>query len=185
MARAYTRVKDLPTLEVTLVEPTRRQRNGERSHHSGEEENQTREFVSWDGEECKDAGYCLFGNSKGLMVKAPHLSSEEMLSLIVETGRQYPKAFHVGYAFYYDVNWIVKDLPKIRIAVLHKTGKVTWKGYTIEHIPHKIFTVTKQDEASKKKIRVRIDDVFTYFRTRFDKALIKYGIGTEEERARR
>lgn len=183
MPSAYTKVKDLGKFDVTIVEPKRRSRGGGRSHHSEEEENQTREFITWDGEECKDAGYCLFGNSKGLMVKAPHLTSEEMLDLIIETGKQYPKAFHVGYAFYYDVNWIVKDFPKARIAVLHKVGKVNWNGYTVEHIPHKILTVSKTDPVTKKKIRVRIDDCFTYFRTRFDKALIKYGIGTPEERA--
>jgi hypothetical protein len=104
-----------------------------------------------------------------------------MLGLIIESGQKHPNSFNVGYAFYYDVNQILKDLGKLRIAVLHKTGRVVWRGYHIEHIPHKIFTVSKYVEDAGKRVRVRIDDVFTYFRSRFDDALIKYGIGSVEE----
>lgn len=144
--------------------------------------NAVKEFIAWDGEETRDAGYCLFGNSKGQMICKPNLSSEEMLSVIIDSGRCFPRAFHVGFAFYYDVNWILRDLEKVRIAILHKRGKVRWHGYLIEHIPHKIFTVSKFDDSTGKTIRVRIDDCFTFFRQRFDAALVKYGIGTAEER---
>jgi hypothetical protein len=164
------------SLSIQLVTPTKETSHRKNSRYKSSA-NATKEFVAWDGEECKDAGYCLFGNSKGLYLRRPHLSSEEMLDLIIQTGKKFPNRFHVGYAFYYDVNQILKDIGKLRIAVLHKKGRVTWKGYTIEHIPHKIFIVTKWDQESKKKIRVRIDDCFTYFRSRFDKALKKYGVG--------
>lgn len=145
--------------------------------------NATKEFIAWDGEECRDTGYSLFGNSKGISVCRPNLGTEEMLACIIETGKQFPNRFHVGFAFYYDVNHILKDIGKLRIAILHRTKRVTWSGYTIEHIPHKIFTVSKFDAETGREISVRIDDCFTYFRQRFDAALIKYGIGTEEERA--
>lgn len=141
--------------------------------------NSKKQFIAWDGEECRDAGYCLFGNSTGLYVRSPFLSTREMLDLIIQTGREHPGAFHVGFAFYYDVNQILKDIGKVRIAVLHKCGKVMWNGYTIEHIPHKIFTVSKFDEESNKVIRVRIDDCWTYFRCRFDAACRKYGVGLD------
>ena len=159
-------------------------KQGKRSHKGkGTEDAGTRPFVVWDGEECKDAGYCLFGSSAGLYARKPHLSTREMLELIIDTGKAVPNAFHVGFAFYYDVNQILKDLSKLRIAVLHKTGKVMWEGFQIEHVPHKIFTVSKFDDETGKKIKVRIDDCFSYFRQRFDKALIKYDIGSREERA--
>lgn len=142
----------------------------------------TRPFVAWDGEETRDCGYCLFGSSYGIRARKRSLSTREMLEVIIDTGKAVPNAFHVGFAFFYDVNQILKDLSKLRMAVLHKTGRVSWEGYSIEHIPHKIFIVSKFDEETGKKIKVRIDDVFSYFRTRFDKALIKYGIGDEETR---
>lgn len=170
------RPKEIGTpLKLSIVEetkPTSHRRNSRWKGHA----NATKEFIAWDGEETRDKGYCLFGNSKGLFLRQPNLSTEDMLELIIETGRQYPNRFHVGYAFYYDVNQILKDIGKMRIAVLHKTNRVSWNGYTIEHIPHKIFTVSKYDEEMGRRIRVRIDDCFTYFRNRFDKALRKYGI---------
>jgi hypothetical protein len=175
------KIKECATpLEFRIVEQKKETSHRKNSKWKGHA-NATKEFIAWDGEETRDKGYCLFGNSKGLYARKPHLGTEEMLELIIETGRQYPNRFHVGYAFYYDVNQILKDIGKMRIAVLHKTNRVTWNGYTIEHIPHKIFTVSKYDVESGKRIRVRIDDCFTYFRSRFDKALKKYGVGSKEE----
>lgn len=139
-------------------------------------------FISWDGEETRDAGYCLFGNSAGMEICHPQLSTKEMLELIFETGKKHPNSFHVAFSFYYDVNQIIKDVDRLHVGVLHRLKHVTWGGYLIEYIPHKIFTVSKLDDVSGKRVKVRIDDVFSFFRTRYDKALVKYGIGTEEER---
>lgn len=158
-------------LQVTTV------KNKKRNWHG--DANAKKPFVAWDGEECKDAGYCLFGSSVGLYIRKPHLSTEEMLDLIIRTGKAAPGAFHVGFSFYYDVNQILKDIGKLRIAILHKRNRVTWHNYTIEYIPHKIFTVSRFDDEAGKIVRVRIDDCWTYFRSRFDKALEKYGIGLE------
>jgi hypothetical protein len=137
--------------------------------------NETAPFVAWDGEECRDAGYCLFGNNLGKRMREPFLPTERMLSLIIETGIAKPRAFHIGYSFFYDVNQILQDLDRLHIGVLHRMGHVTWRGFRIEYIPHKIFTV------SKEGVRVRIDDIFSFFRARYDKPLIKYGVGTEEQ----
>lgn len=167
--------KQLPKLDFSQIELDR----AAKTKHGSV--NATKQFIAWDGEETRDCGYCLFGNSKGFMLRKPNLSTDEMLALIIDTGRAHPSAFHVGFAFYYDVNWILKDIGKLRIAILHKRGRVSYNGYSIQHIPHKIFTVSKMDAESSRTIRVRIDDCFTFFRQRFDKALIKYGIGTKEE----
>jgi len=154
-------------IEVRAKVRPPRSKNGQR--------NSNRRFISWDGEECRDAGYCLFGASTGEYLRNPYLGTEEMLRLILEVGSKHPGAFHVGFAFYYDVNQILKDIGKLRIAILHKKGRVSWNGYTIEHIPHKIFTVKGHYDG--REVVVRIDDCWTYFRCRFDKALQKYGIG--------
>ena len=166
--------------QVRLKEPLKWETVKDARTHT-QKKNINRRFIMWDGEETRDAGYCLFGNSVGFEICSPHISSEEMLDLIIRTGKAYPQAFHVAYVFYYDVNHILKDIGKLRIAILHKTGKVSWKGYRIEYIPHKIFTVSKADMDTGKVVKVRIDDVFSFFRKRFDEALKKFDIGDSDE----
>jgi hypothetical protein len=151
--------------------------SGSRQRQHKQRRNSTRRFIAWDGEETKDAGYCLFGASVGIYLQKPHLSSVEMLELLLDVSDKYPDAFHVGYAFDYDVNQIIKDMDKLHVAVLHQLGHVTWQGYRIAHIPHKILKVSDKN----KQRTIRLDDGFHYFRTRFDKALIKYKIGTPDE----
>lgn len=129
-------------------------------------------FIFWDGEATQDRGYCLFGNSEGLYLQEPReLSTLECLQLILHSAKEHPNGSNISFAFDYDVNNILRDLPWPKLLVLHETGRVSWQGYRIEHIPHKIFKVSKDDT------RIKIDDVFSYFRTRFDRALKKYGIG--------
>jgi hypothetical protein len=137
-------------------------------------------FIAWDGEETRDAGYCLFGASVGGLppdasttLQHPHLRSAAMLDLLLETAATYPAAFHVSYSFDYDVNWILRELSWPDLITLKVKGKVIWNGFTIEHIPHKIFKVERD------KVRIRIDDVFSFFRSRYDKALQKYEISEQ------
>lgn len=145
--------------------------------------NATKQFIAWDGEAIEDM-YYLFGNSAGLYIEGDRrfLNTEEMLDLIVLTGDTYPEAFHIGFVFDYDVNNILRDLSFVHLAVLKKQGFVRWRGYEIHHVPAKIFKVRKLDATGKRATRtVRIDDIFSYFRSRYDKVLVKYGIGTKEE----
>jgi hypothetical protein len=155
----------------------------EPSKSKGDIKNATKPFISWDGEAIDDM-YCLFGASSGEYMYSPKraLTTLECLELIIETGTRHPDAFHIGFVFDYDVNNILRDLSFVHLTVLKKQGHVTWKGYEIHHVPSKIFKVRKMDAAGKKAVaQVRIDDVFSYFRARYDKVLIKYGVGTEAE----
>jgi hypothetical protein len=140
-------------------------------------------FIFWDGEECKDAGYCLFGCSvygqppdSLTYVQVPFLRTRQMLDLILDVGARFPGAAHVWFSADYDVNWILRELSWPELITLAVKGKVEWDGYTIEHIPGKIFKVAKDG------IRVRIDDCFSFFRQRYDKALYKYDISTGDIR---
>src|ERR1700744_997304 len=78
-----------------------RQRERERNHHAGEESrgpaNSIREFVFWDGEGPQDTGYSLIGNSLGMEICKPRLSTTDCLDLILQCGREYPHRIHVGY----------------------------------------------------------------------------------------
>lgn len=86
---------------------------------------------------------------------------------------------HIGFAFSYDVNMILRDLPPKSMMELKEQTWVYWKGYRIEHIPKKWFTVT--GEYSGKKITVRIQDIFSFFACSFVKALRGWNVGTPEE----
>lgn len=136
-----------------------------------------RPFVAWDGEGTTDTGYSLFGNSEGYEICAPGLSSKECLELIIECETDMPEAIHVGFAFTYDVNWILKDMPWPALLMLHKTNRVFWGDYDIEYIPHKWFKVKKDGVIAK------IFDVFSFFNSSYMTALNEYKIGDVEIRA--
>jgi hypothetical protein len=139
-------------------------------------------FIFWDGEETQDKGYCLFGCSvfgaspdSGWFLQKPFLRTREMLDLLLDISAEYPGSSHVAFSFDYDVNQILCDLPWTHLMTLRAKGKVEWRGYLIEHIPHKIFKVKNMDTG----VRIRIDDIFSFFRCRYDKALRKHHIGDE------
>lgn len=147
----------------------------------------SRAFVGWDGEghntyavaasgECTvQHHYMLFGSSTGQYVSDFDLSTQACLDLILYVEEQDPDCFHVGFAFEYDVNMILRDLEWRHLAILYDTGQVIWRGYRIKHIPHKIFSV------SKNGVSATIFDVFGFFHTSYLRALSKHGIGTAEQ----
>jgi hypothetical protein len=146
-----------------------------------------REFIAWDGEGvrqfiCHPSGliepdhpFTLFGASTGERIKYVNLSSIDCLELILEVERKHPKAIHVSFAFGYDTNMIIKDLPFRQLVLLKQKGSCHWKGYNLEYIPKKWFKV------SVKGVSAKIFDVFLFFNCPFGKAIRKYKIGTEEE----
>lgn len=134
-----------------------------------------RPFIGWDGEGYDlDTGkhcYMLFGASTGEYITGRDLGTIECLDLILFVESQNPTAFHVGFAFEYDVNMILKDLETRFLAVLHDAGSVIWNGYRIKHVPHKTFTV------SKNGVSATIYDVFGFFHQSYLSALGKFGLG--------
>jgi hypothetical protein len=138
----------------------------------------TKPFIMWDGEAVLDgAGYCLFGNSAGDELCGPRLTTKDMLDFMLDIGRKWRrKAFHFAYSFDYDVNEILQDLPWTALIMLRERSRCTWQGYEIAHIPHKSFKVKKDDAY------IKIDDVFSYFRSSYVKALVKYDVGSPGER---
>lgn len=143
-----------------------------------------RPFIAWDGEATQDAGYCLLGNSAGMELCSPDLDTESTLGFMVEAGSELREAFHISYVFDYDVNNILKDLDWPHLILLKELGTVKWHGYKIKHIPGKSFSV------SRDKRRIRIEDIFSYFRCPYctgnsenPGALDKYDIGSAGLRA--
>lgn len=142
-----------------------------------------RPFIGWDSEGydyyiCHSDGVIeigpqrtmLFGCSiPGEYITGMELSTQQMLDMILRVETMFPEAFHVGFAFEYDINQILRDLPWRMLSVLKTTGKVRWKGYRISHVPHKMLTVSKDGVAAT------IYDCFGYFHCKYITALKKYG----------
>lgn len=159
-----------------------------------------RPFVAWDGEGWTDHGsdrlcgvgvgreclgnkcvhhYCLFGSSAGNSIRGDSLATLDCLQLMLATAYRNPTAIHIGYAFSYDVNMILKDLPVKKIQELKDTTVTNWRGYRIEHIPKKWFHVS--GVYLGRKVSIRIQDVFSFFGGSFVNALKAWKVGTTDE----
>lgn len=142
------------------------------------ERNTVREFIAWDGEGINTYGpgrpqsYVLFGASTGDSITrrdGDTLSFNDCAELILSVGRTNPGAWHVGFAFDYDVNQIVRSLPYHYLRWLNKNGKVKYGPYHIAWRQGKSFRITKNTDGHTET--VTIFDCFSFFACSFVKAL--------------
>jgi hypothetical protein len=164
--------------EKTRIRKAKYDANVGRTNHHARDGTRTdriplaeREFIVWDGEGPQDTAYSLFGNSKGMEICYPTLSTSDCLAFIVEAGKRYPGAIHTSFGFMYDISNILKDLSWRHFGALLKFNRTVWKDYEIEVIPHKWFKV-KQGNVS-----VKIYDVHSFFASSLVGALEKWKIG--------
>lgn len=135
------------------------------------------QFIFWDGEGITPEGqarqnYVLFGNSAGFRIVGWALNTEQCLSLMMDTERKYPSAIHVGFAFGYDTEMILRDLSIRHLKILRARGHVRWHGYRIEYRKSKWLQVTHNTK--DEKLTIRIWDVWSFFATSFAKAVREY-----------
>jgi hypothetical protein len=148
-----------------------------------------RKFVAWDGEGMtKQTGkpqlYTLFGCSTGDYIENPDgLRMFDILDFIIDVGIKHPDAYHVGFAFGYDSNMIVRGMMERNLRYLHEKGHcrlrhpITKQTYVIMFRKGKWFSVTRQDKDWDRKsnpaakITVRIYDIFGFFTCSFVKAV--------------
>lgn len=133
----------------------------------------TRPFVGWDGEGItyegnKAQSYVLFGASTGDRISKPDLSTIDCLNLMLSVEVQHPDAIHVGFAFQYDVNMILRDLSRKYLLRLYHTHKCTWKGYRLEYRPGKWINVRYGSTT------MRLFDVWGFFQSSFVTACEKF-----------
>jgi hypothetical protein len=147
---------------------TRTATQGRNHHHSPMA---TREFIVWDGEGPQDTAYSLLGNSEGDELCYPTLKTEDCLKFLIDCARKYPDTIHVAYGFDYDVSNILRDLPWRCLAALRKFNRTVWRGYQIEHIPHKWFRVRYGH------VSVKLFDVHSFFAKPLIGALEEWSIG--------
>lgn len=172
--------------------PSTATRRDNRQRGAGKVSLEDKEFVAWDGEGMTINGrheYVLFGNSTGARLKMNEpggLQVEELLDFIVEQGIENPDANHVGFAFNYDVNMIIRNMPGKFIRKLHESanGFVRWKNYGITYRPSKWFQVTRYRPGYNSKTNpsasdtTRIYDIFGFFVCSFVSAVEKL-LGTD------
>lgn len=142
-----------------------------------------RRFIAWDGEGItRRAGraqdYVLFGCSAGYSIQGRSLSTVDCLELMISAEADNPDAYHVGFAFNYDVNMILKDVPRARLERLRNKKRIRWLDYAIEWYPSKWFQVSKGPKAAR--VTCRIWDVWGFFQSSFVAALSSY-LGEREE----
>ncbi len=147
---------------------------------------ETKPFVVWDGEgitfvDGDPQSYVLFGCYNGKTherIIGRRLSTIECLDFIHEQGKLNPGAWHVSFAFDYDVNMILRDLPEGALGRLRKHGHCFHGAYRIEHIPGKWLRVTTGIRFKNRRLRVSvtIEDIFSFFQTSFLKSCATYGI---------
>lgn len=143
-------------------------------------------FVAWDGEgitpeDQEQQNYVLFGNSLGYTIQTKgRLSTDECLAIIIDTERAHPNVIHVGFAFGYDVEMILRDLTIRHLHILRSKGRVHWRSYRLEYKRSKWFQVTR--EIDGKSVTAKIWDVWGFFQSSFVKA-IKDNIGNIPELA--
>jgi hypothetical protein len=156
----------------------------------------TRPFIFWDGEGYSvwvgsaDGAperrhfYMLFGCSHDLdnPLLGRDLGTVECLEYLLYIESSYPSAFHVGFAFDYDVNMILRDLPSRCLRHLADYGVVHWKRYRIAYIPGKRFTVSKGNpRRGEVRVSATIYDLFGFFHSKYTTSLLKFGVAKEED----
>jgi hypothetical protein len=146
-----------------------------RTSHNGKVRLRDREFIAWDGEGPRDAGYALFGSSAGDEICHPFLGTSECLDLVLGREHDSPDAIHVWYGSNYDVSMILKDAGWKCLNALKHWNRCIWRGYEIEHIPGKWFAVKCGGTTAK------LFDICSFFGGPYVQALQDMGIGTSEE----
>jgi DNA polymerase family B len=144
-----------------------------------------RPFVAIDGEglhKSGDSRYVLLAaqNSEPLF-KREGLGTKECLDYLLSLNqgrRNGVRPIFVWFAFDYDVNMILGDLPlkgeRGSIQQLRAENHTWWNDYKITYIPRKILKVKHEDR------RFHSTDIFTFYQCSFEKALQDWDIEVPE-----
>lgn len=141
-----------------------------------ESRSKSRPFVALDGEAAND-NYVLLASSDGRAIQTKKgLDTETCLEFLLNCPRgsgSGRKPIYVWFAFDYDVNMILGDLPlkgENSIEELKTTNTVKWRGYRITYIRRKIFRIARGNR------RHTSYDIWGFFQGSFENSLGKWGI---------
>lgn len=130
----------------------------------------SKEFVAWDGEGGdEDDGshtYFLLANSDGTSLQAREgLSTVRIFEAFLASRGN---VTNIGYGFNYDINCIIKDIPREFLERLYKEGRVRWNGYYIEWRPGKSLTIKQRNQT------FTLFDILPFFQKSFVSACDEY-----------
>lgn len=141
----------------------------------------SRPFIGIDGEGV-GSDYILLASQtpdRGLLEisrKPGRLGTRECLDFLLNLQRGSNaglKPIYVWFAFDYDVNMILQDVPftgRNSIAQLRETNRINWKGYRITYIRRKILRISRGNR------RHTSYDIWGFFQSTFERALTDWGI---------
>lgn len=145
-------------------------------------------FISIDGEGITDESgrhaYILVGSSSGKsLYRGTGLATQTAFEFLLAERSNCPRAIFVSFAFTYDVNMMLRDIPRPQLEELWNTGKLRWQAgpriaYVIEWRPHKMFSIYCGGRF------VKVYDVWGFFQSSFVKAIQAWNVGTPEQRER-
>lgn len=142
-----------------------------------------RNIVGWDGEGAEVDGvhvYNLMANSEGHYIHNDEgLPTETCLEFMLHHNTH--SAINVIFSGGYDVNMILRDLPRHRVEELWKEGRVHWNGYRITYKPRKVFSVARVDPTKKSGYdrSFVLWDVFGFYQSSFVKACRKWLVDSD------
>lgn len=148
-----------------------------KSAYAGLNKWQRRSIVAWDGEGANlDTGehvYNLLSNSNGnYIINYQGLGTEEVFEFFLDYGRAMD--INVIFGGSYDVNMILKDLPKDKLQQLWDSGKTYWKKYRINWATRKRFSIQLLNAHGKEVKSFVLWDVIGYFQSSFVVACQKW-----------
>jgi len=146
---------------------------------------QRRNIVAWDGEgvTVDNQGthlYTLLSNSKGDWIANPSgLPSRAVFDFLIDHSSIKNDDINVIFGGSYDVNMMLKDLPREKIECLWNTGKCIWDRYKILYTPRKKFSVQRIEYDSATRVITKshvfvLWDVIGFFQSSFVKACYKW-----------
>lgn len=153
----------------------------------------TIEFIAWDGEGA-DGRYILLRNSRGQWITDTDngLSTIRSLDFLVTSASSrhgQTRCIHVIFGGGYDVNMLLRDVPRKTLFTLWHTGHCQYEGYRLSWKPRKNCTITRpvrnrsvsttphQENGERSSIRnesITLWDVYGFFQCSFVKAMKQY-----------
>lgn len=147
------------------------------------------EFVAWDGEGANVRArheYILLASSAGAQLAAAQgLRTVDSLAQLAAGMAASPLAIHVGFAISYDVNMVLRDIPKRALRELWEGERTTWyaqgRYFRLEYRPRKYLKVRTALRAMGPWAGGTLWDAWPFFQSSFVAACRKYKIGTVSE----
>ena len=122
--------------------------------------------------------YVLLGTDDAAIEDPAGLSTSACFDFIL--GQALRREILVSFAFNYDVNMIVRDVPRAQLRELWKLGEceVELDGltYSLEWIPGKLFGISTSDPDTDRRIRANVWDCWGFFQASFVRALEQWDV---------